>query len=103
MRIDGREPFELRPIKFQRGFSRYAEGSVLVEWGNTKVLCTASVEDKVPPFMRGTGKGWISAEYSMLPKSTHQRTQTDTYTHLRAHETKEQTDCRLPLEQNRIL
>ena len=77
VRIDGRETFELRPIKFQRGFSRYAEGSVLVEWGNTKVLCTASVEDKVPPFMRGTGKGWISAEYSMLPRSTHQRTQRD--------------------------
>lgn len=77
MRIDGRKSFELRPIKFQRGFSRYAEGSALVEWGNTKVLCTASVEDKVPPFMRGTGSGWISAEYSMLPRSTHQRTQRD--------------------------
>lgn len=77
MRIDGREPFELRPIRFERGFSRYAEGSVLVEWGNTKVLCTASVEEKVPPFMRGTGSGWISAEYSMLPRSTHQRTQRD--------------------------
>ena len=77
MRIDGREPFELRPIMFQRNFSRYAEGSALVEWGNTKVLCTASVEDKVPPFMRGTGSGWISAEYSMLPRSTHQRTQRD--------------------------
>jgi len=77
MRIDGREPFELRPIVFQRNFSRYAEGSALVEWGNTKVLCTASVEDKVPPFMRGTGSGWISAEYSMLPRSTHQRMQRD--------------------------
>ena len=77
MRIDGREPFELRPIMFKRNFSRYAEGSALVEWGNTKVLCTASVEDKVPPFMRGTGSGWISAEYSMLPRSTHQRTQRD--------------------------
>lgn len=77
MRIDGRERSELRPIKFQRGFSRYAEGSVIIEWGNTKVLCTASVENKVPPFMRGTGKGWISAEYSMLPRSTHQRTQRD--------------------------
>ncbi|NLX84597.1 MAG: ribonuclease PH [Synergistaceae bacterium] len=77
MRIDGRESNELRPIKFQRGFSRYAEGSALIEWGNTKVLCTASVEDKVPPFMRGTGNGWISAEYSMLPRATHQRTQRD--------------------------
>ena len=77
MRTDGRELFELRPIKFHRNFSRYAEGSALVEWGNTKVLCTASVEDKVPPFMRGTGSGWISAEYSMLPRSTHQRTQRD--------------------------
>jgi ribonuclease PH len=67
----------LRPIVFQRNFSRYAEGSALVEWGNTKVLCTASVEDKVPPFMRGTGSGWISAEYSMLPRSTHQRMQRD--------------------------
>lgn len=77
MRIDGRGPSDLRPIKFQRRISRYAEGSALVEWGNTKVLCTASVEEKVPPFMRGTGKGWISAEYSMLPRSTHQRMQRD--------------------------
>ena len=77
MRIDGRESDELRLIKLQRGFNRYAEGSALVEWGNTKVLCTASVEDKVPPFMRGSGNGWISAEYSMRPRSTHQRIQRD--------------------------
>ncbi len=75
MRIDGRKPFEMRPVIFHRKYNRYAEGSVLVDWGNTKVLCTASVEDRVPPFMRGSGSGWISAEYSMLPRSTHQRTQ----------------------------
>lgn len=77
MRIDGRRPDELRTIRFERAFNRYAEGSAFVEWGNTKVLCTASVEDRVPPFLRGSGSGWISAEYSMLPRSTHQRMQRD--------------------------
>lgn len=72
-RIDGRQAADLRSIKIERGVSSYAEGSALIEWGNTKVLCTASVEDKVPSFLRGTGSGWISAEYAMLPRSTHQR------------------------------
>lgn len=61
---------ELRPIEFVRNFTKYAAGSVLVKWGNTWVLCTASVEDKVPPFLKDTGKGWVTAEYSMLPSST---------------------------------
>ncbi len=72
-RIDGRQPHQLRPISFQRRFTRYAEGSVLVCCGETKVLCNASVEKRVPPFMRGQGRGWVTAEYSMLPRSTHTR------------------------------
>jgi len=72
-RIDGRQPEQLRPISFQRQFTRYAEGSVLVCCGETKVLCNASVEERVPPFMRGEGRGWVTAEYSMLPRSTHTR------------------------------
>lgn len=77
IRLDGRTPSQIRPIKFERGYNRYAEGSALVEWGNTKVICTASVEERVPPFMRGMGSGWVSAEYSMLPRSTHSRMQRD--------------------------
>ncbi|MDO5562606.1 MAG: ribonuclease PH [Synergistaceae bacterium] len=76
-RIDGRALDELRPITIERGVSRYAEGSALIKWGNTHVLCTASVEDRVPPFMRGRGEGWITAEYSMLPRSTQDRTPRD--------------------------
>lgn len=72
-RIDGRAADELRDIMFERGCSRYAEGSVLAVWGNTKVLCTASVEEKVPSFLRGSGSGWVTAEYAMLPRSTHSR------------------------------
>jgi ribonuclease PH len=72
-RVDGRCRNELRPIAFQRKFTRYAEGSVLVCCGETKVLCNASVEQRVPPFMRGQGRGWVTAEYSMLPRSTHSR------------------------------
>jgi ribonuclease PH len=72
-RGDGRCQNELRPITFQRKFTRYAEGSVLVCCGETKVLCNASVEARVPPFMRGQGRGWVTAEYSMLPRSTHTR------------------------------
>jgi len=72
-RFDGRQPNQLRPISFQRQFTRYAEGSVLVCCGETKVLCNASVEERVPPFMRGEGRGWVTAEYSMLPRSTHTR------------------------------
>lgn len=76
-RIDGRAPDELRNITFERGCNRYAEGSVLAEWGNTKVLCTATVEEKVPSFLRGSGSGWVTAEYAMLPRSTHSRTPRD--------------------------
>lgn len=72
-REDGRRPDQLRPVVFERGFTRYAEGSVLVRFGETRVLCNASVEETVPPFLRGTGKGWVTAEYSMLPRSTHSR------------------------------
>lgn len=72
-RFDGRQQNQLRPISFQRQFTRYAEGSVLVCCGETKVLCNASVEERVPPFMRGEGRGWVTAEYSMLPRSTHTR------------------------------
>ncbi len=72
-RADGRRPDQLRPIHFQRRFTKYAEGSVLIACGETKVLCNASVEERVPPFMRGEGRGWVTAEYSMLPRATHSR------------------------------
>lgn len=70
-------PTTLRPIKFTRAFTRYAEGSVLIAMGNTKVLCTASVSEEVPSFLKGKGKGWVTAEYSMLPRSTADRTPRD--------------------------
>ncbi len=73
MRNDGRALEEIRPISFIRPFSRYAEGSVLVSMGETKVICTASVEETVPAFRKGTGKGWITAEYNMLPRATQTR------------------------------
>ena len=72
-RPSGRAPAELRPVRFTRGFTRHAEGSVLVEFGDTRVLCTASLENKVPPFLRGKGQGWVTAEYGMLPRATHTR------------------------------
>jgi ribonuclease PH len=72
-RPSGRALDELRAIRFTRGFTRHAEGSVLVECGGTRVLCTASIENKVPSFMRGAGRGWVTAEYGMLPRSTHTR------------------------------
>ncbi len=72
-RPDRRQHDQLRPISFQRRFTRYAEGSVLVSFGETRVLCNASVEQRVPPFMRGQGRGWVTAEYSMLPRATHTR------------------------------
>ena len=72
-RPSGRRPDALRPVRLTRGFTRHAEGSVLVEFGDTRVLCTASVEDKVPSFLRGQGKGWLTAEYGMLPRATHTR------------------------------
>lgn len=77
-RDDGRALDAYRPITLTRSFARYAEGSCLVEVGQTKVLCTASVEDKVPPFLKGQGQGWLTAEYSMLPRATHTRSQRDT-------------------------
>jgi ribonuclease PH len=73
MRSDGRKPGELRPIVITPDFNRYAEGSALVAFGETQVICTASVEEKVPPFLEGKGKGWVTAEYAMLPRSTHTR------------------------------
>jgi ribonuclease PH len=73
MRPSGRAPDELRSIRLTRGYTRHAEGSVLVEYGETKVICTATVEDKVPPWMRGRGNGWVTAEYGMLPRSTGER------------------------------
>ena len=79
-RADGRDPQTLRSIKITRNYLKHAEGSVLIEMGDTKVICTASVEERVPPFLRNTGKGWITAEYSMLPRSTHTRTVRDSLT-----------------------
>lgn len=73
VRVDGRKPGELREVKITRNFTKYAEGSVLIEAGDTKVICTASIEDKVPPFLRGQGQGWVTAEYSMLPRATETR------------------------------
>ncbi|WP_018692150.1 ribonuclease PH [Algicola sagamiensis] len=75
MRPSGRTPNQIRPITITRNYTLHAEGSVLVEFGNTKVLCTATVEEGVPRFMKGAGKGWITAEYGMLPRSTHTRCQ----------------------------
>jgi ribonuclease PH len=72
-RPSGRAPDELRPVRITRNFTRHAEGSVLVEFGDTRVLCTASVEETVPSFLRNSGKGWVTAEYGMLPRATHTR------------------------------
>ncbi len=72
-RSAGRAADALRPVTLQRGYTRHAEGSVLVSFGHTQVLCTASVEEKVPPHKRGSGQGWVTAEYGMLPRSTHTR------------------------------
>jgi ribonuclease PH len=76
-RLDGRGPEVLRPVKITREYMKHAEGSVLIEMGDTKVICSASVEERVPHFLRNTGRGWITAEYSMLPRSTHTRTSRD--------------------------
>ena len=73
MRLDGRKNNELRELCFTRGYLRYAEGSVLLEMGRTIVLCAATVEDNVAPWMRGEQRGWVTAEYSLLPRSTHKR------------------------------
>ena len=69
-----RRPDELRPVVLERNVARYAEGSCLVAFGNTRVLCTASLEERGPPWLRGTGRGWVTAEYAMLPRATHERT-----------------------------
>jgi ribonuclease PH len=73
MRAGGRKAEELRPVRLTRGYTRHAEGSVLVEFGETRVLCTASVEGRVPAFLRDKGRGWVTAEYGMLPRATHTR------------------------------
>ncbi len=73
LRPSGRTPHQIRDLSFQRGFTKHSAGSVLVSCGDTRVLCTASVEDRVPPFLRGKGQGWVTAEYSMLPGATHTR------------------------------
>ncbi len=74
MRPSQRKPGELRPIAIERGYTRHAEGSVLIAFGDTRVICTASVEEGVPGFLKGRGQGWVTAEYGMLPRSTHTRT-----------------------------
>ena len=74
MRPSGRSPDEMRSVSFETGFTPYAEGSCLVKFGHTHVLCNATVEERVPPWMRNTGRGWVTAEYGMLPRSTHDRT-----------------------------
>src|SRR3984957_3285153 len=74
MRPSGRPPEAMRPVTLEPGFSKYAEGSCLARFGDTHVLCTASVEERVPPFLRNTGSGWVTAEYGMLPRATSTRT-----------------------------
>ena len=73
MRPSGRAPDEMRAIRFEPHYTKHAEGSVLVSFGHTKVICTASVEERLPPWLRGKGEGWVTAEYSMLPRATHTR------------------------------
>ena len=73
-RVDGRKPGELRPVRITRNYNKFAEGSVLIEVGDTRVICTATIEDKAPMFLRGEGKGWVTAEYGMLPRATGSRT-----------------------------
>jgi len=74
-RLGGRAADELRPVEILRGYNKYAEGSVYIRVGDTHVICTATIEDKVPPFLKGTGQGWVTAEYGMLPRSTQERNQ----------------------------
>ena len=77
MRPSGRKPDQMREVRFTPDYTRYAEGSALAEFGDTRVLCTASVENRVPPWMRGNGSGWVTGEYGMLPRSTHTRSGRD--------------------------
>ena len=74
-RVSGRRPDQLRPVRIQRRYTKHAEGSVLVEFGDTRVLCTASVEERVPPFLKDSGRGWVTAEYGMLPRATNTRSE----------------------------
>jgi len=74
-RANGRRADALRPVRIQRGYTKHAEGAVLVEFGDTKVLCTASAEERVPPFLKDTGRGWVTAEYGMLPRATNTRSE----------------------------
>ena len=76
-RHDGRAPGQLRPVTLEPGFIRYPEGSVLINWGNTRVICNATVEESVPPFLKGRGQGWVTAEYNMLPRATQTRSPRD--------------------------
>ena len=76
-RVDGRKNNEIRPVSITTGFIKNPEGSVLIACGNTRVICNATVESSVPPFLKGTGKGWVTAEYAMLPRATNQRTPRD--------------------------
>lgn len=77
MRPDGRAADALRPVTIERQYTKFAEGSVLISFGETKVLCTATVEERIPPFLKDTGKGWVTAEYAMLPRSSHERISRD--------------------------
>ena len=88
-RAGGRAYDQLRQVRFTTAYTRYAEGSVLIEIGETRVLCTASVDDRVPPFLRGQGKGWVTAEYSMLPRATETRTPRETGRNLVSGRTQE--------------
>jgi ribonuclease PH len=74
-RVSGRRADELRPVRIQRRYTKHAEGAVLIEFGDTRVLCTASVEERVPPFLKDSGRGWVTAEYGMLPRATNTRTE----------------------------
>jgi ribonuclease PH len=85
-RRDGRKDDQLRALMLTRGYTKFAEGSVLVQLGDTRVLCTASVEERVPPFLRGSGQGWVTAEYGMLPRSTQERSPRGDRTGGRVHE-----------------
>ncbi|MFT5367260.1 MAG: ribonuclease PH [Candidatus Latescibacterota bacterium] len=77
-RVDGRQPDQLRPLSIERGFMKHAEGSALIKMGDTHIICTASVEERVPPFLVGKKKGWVTSEYAMLPRATHTRSQRET-------------------------
>ena len=89
MRSDGRGPNQMRPVKITPNFIPHAEGSVLIEIGRTRVICTATIEEKVPPFMRGSKKGWITSEYSMLPRATESRTPREASTGKKSGRTQE--------------